>query len=117
MILIASSEFGCLDTTNKYVIVIQDVVLFVPNTFTPDGNEFNQSWAIVIDGIDRFSFQLFVFNRWGEIIWESRNPDITWDGTYNGRLVQSGTYTWLIKAKDKVNDNRYTWDGFVNVIH
>ena len=117
VILIASSEFGCLDTTNKYVIVIQDVVLFVPNTFTPDGNEFNQSWAIEIDGIDRFSFQLFVFNRWGEIIWESRNPDITWDGTYNGRLVQSGTYTWLIKAKDKVNDNQYTWDGFVNVIH
>jgi gliding motility-associated-like protein len=117
VMLIASSEFGCLDTTIESVIVIQDVVLFVPNTFTPDANEFNQSWQITIDGIDRFSFQVYVFNRWGEIIWESRNPDIAWDGTYDGKLVHSGTYTWLIKAKDKVNDNQYTWNGFVNVIH
>lgn len=115
--LIATTEFGCVDTLMQQVLVVQDVVLFVPNTFTPDGNEFNQDFGISIDGIDIYSFKMTIFNRWGEIVWENDDPSVSWDGSYNGQIVQSGTYTWKIVAKDKINDDQYTWHGYVNVLH
>ena len=115
--LIATSEYGCVDTLTKPVLVVQDVVLFVPNTFTPDGNEFNQDFGIHVDGIDIYSFNMTVYNRWGEVVWENNDPNTSWDGSYNGRVVPSGTYTWKIIAKDKINDDQYSWHGYVNVLH
>jgi gliding motility-associated-like protein len=115
--LIATSEYGCLDTLTKQVLVVQDVVLFVPNTFTPDGNEFNQDFGIYIDGIDSYSFSMTIYDRWGDIIWENDDPLSSWDGSYKGRIVQSGTYIWKITAKDKINDNQYVWHGYLNVLH
>jgi gliding motility-associated-like protein len=114
--LITTSEYGCMDTVIKPVLVVQDVVLFVPNTFTPDGDEYNQNFQVHIDGIDIFSFNMLIFNRWGEIIWENNNPSESWDGSYNGQIVPVGTYTWKIVAKDRINDDQYLWHGHLNVI-
>jgi gliding motility-associated-like protein len=98
------------------VIVLPEVLLYAPNTFTPDDDEFNQDWGIYISGVDIYDFELLIFNRWGQIIWESHDPSATWDGTYNGEYVQQGTYTWTIEAKDLVNDNKYEFNGFINVL-
>ena len=57
-----------------------------------------------------------IFNRWGEIIWESFDDSVGWDGTYNGGLVQDGTYTWRIEFKTTQNDERKLVTGHVNVI-
>ena len=114
--LITTSEFGCIDTSTQIVIVLPEVLLYAPNTFTPDNDEFNQDWGIHISGIDIFDFELLIFNRWGQIIWETKDPTASWDGTYNGEYVQQGTYTWTIEAKDLVNDNKYEFNGFINVI-
>ncbi len=114
--LITTTEYGCKDTITKIIDVQPEVILYVPNTFTPDGDEFNQAWGIHIEGIDIYQFTLDLYDRWGEKIWESSDPSAKWDGTYNGKPVQSGTYTWHITAKDRLNDNRYTWNGNVNVL-
>jgi gliding motility-associated-like protein len=114
--LITTSEFGCIDTSTQIVIVLPEVLLYAPNTFTPDDDEFNQDWGIHISGVDIYNFELLIFNRWGQIIWESHDPAASWDGTYNGEYVQQGTYTWTIEAKDLVNDNKYEFNGFINVI-
>jgi hypothetical protein len=50
------------------------------------------------------------------LIWESNDPDASWDGTYGGKLVETGTYVWTIRAEDAENDNNYEFNGFVNVI-
>lgn len=114
--LITTSEFGCIDTSTQIIIVLPEVLLFAPNTFTPDDDEFNQDWGIHISGVDIYNFELLIFNRWGQIVWESHDPSATWDGTYNGAYVQQGTYTWTIEAKDLVNDNKYEFNGFINVL-
>ena len=114
--LITTTEHGCKDTITKIIEVLPEVILYVPNTFTPDGDEFNQHWGIHIEGVDIYGFTMDIYNRWGERIWESKDPSETWDGTYNGKLVQEGTYTWSIQAKDRLNDARYTWNGIVNVL-
>jgi gliding motility-associated-like protein len=116
VMLITTSEFGCIDTAQQTVIVLPEIILYAPNTFTPDGDEFNQQWGIFIEGVDIFNFNLKIFNRWGQMIWESLDPSETWDGTYNGEIVQYGTYTWTIEAKDLVNDAKYNFNGHINVL-
>ena len=105
-----------MDSITKYVSIVNDVLLFAPNTFTPDDDEFNQNWKIFISGIDIYDFDLFLFNRWGEVVWESHDPSVGWDGTYMGQMVQEGTYTWTIRCTDLLNDKKYTFEGHVSVI-
>ncbi|MEY4602969.1 MAG: hypothetical protein RIT43_261, partial [Bacteroidota bacterium] len=71
-------------------------------------------------GFDPYDYVLYIFNRWGEIIFESRNPYVGWDGSYGSNneveLVQDGTYTWKIEFKTTMNDERKMVVGHVNVI-
>jgi gliding motility-associated-like protein len=114
--LIAYTEDLCADTITKIVEVVNVPTLYAPNTFTPDGDEYNETWRVYINGVDQFDFQLILYNRWGEVIWESNDPDAAWDGTYRGRLVQDGTYIWTVSAGDPYSDERYEWKGHVSIL-
>jgi len=114
--LMVETELGCRDTVTYIMNVVEDVLFYAPNTFTPDGDEFNQIWQPVVSGIDEFNFELLIFNRWGEIIWESRDPNVGWDGTYNGKLVQDGTYAWVARVGVPYNDDKLEFSGSINLI-
>ncbi len=114
--LIVTNANGCVDSVTKIAQVLSDVILYAPNTFTPDGDEFNQLWFLHIDGIDIYQFDLKIFNRWGELIWESHDPKGAWDGTYQGVIVPYGGYTWVLETKELVSDKKYTFNGHINVI-
>ena len=114
--LFVVSEYGCMDTITKVVIVNPEVLIYAPNTFTPDGDEFNQYWRVFLEGVDVQSFDLQIYNRWGEIVWESHDIEIGWDGTYNGKVVKEGTYIWKVSVRDALNDGKYSWNGLVNVL-
>ncbi len=95
------------------------MIFYLPNTFTPDGDEFNQTFSPVFtSGFDPFDFNLLIFDRWGEVIWESNDASIGWDGTYrvDGTLVPDGTYVWRVEFKTLKNDERITKTGHVNLI-
>lgn len=110
------SEFGCVDSITQMVTVLPEVLIYAPNSFTPDGDEFNQTWNVHVEGLDSFDFHLKVFDRWGELIWETTDQSAGWDGTAFGNLLQSGTYIWQLEAGDLLNDNRYTWNGHINLL-
>lgn len=116
VMLIVENDFGCQDTTYTTVSVVSDVVIYAPNAFTPDGDEYNQTFKVEIMGIDPYDFTLQIFNRWGELIFVSNNPNEGWDGTYQGKVVQDGAYAWKVRAKDRIDDNIYNWTGSVSVI-
>ena len=89
----------------------------MPNSFTPDGDEFNQTFQPVFtSGFDPYDFQIEIYNRWGELIFESRDATIGWDGTYNGRYVMEGIYAWKLTFGNEVNDARYTDYGHVTIL-
>jgi gliding motility-associated-like protein len=114
--LIVTNEFNCVDSTTDIVHIISDVLIYAPNTFTPDGDQKNNTWRVYIDGIDVNDFHLLLYNRWGELIWESYNPEGIWDGSYDGTPVQDGTYVWRIITKDYNTDKKYEFRGTVNVL-
>lgn len=114
--LTVENEYGCIDSLTRLVRIENDVQLFAPNTFTPDGDGFNDVWRVHILGVDVYDFQMTVFNRWGEVVFESFDPEGVWDGTYGGKIVPPGTYIWRIRALDYENDNKYEFDGYINVL-
>lgn len=114
--LISATDFGCTDTMTKIVPVLPEVLIYAPNSFTPDGDEFNQTWRVFMEGIDLNNFDLFVYNRWGQVVFETHDISYSWDGTYQGQIVPAGAYVWKIKAKDIINDGMYEYTGTVNII-
>ncbi len=115
--LIASNNAGCLDTAQQVVTIVDDLLFFIPNAFTANGDESNNAFEpIFTSGIDQQNFNLSIFNRWGEIVFESNDPNIGWDGTYKGMLVQEGIYTWILRFKSPNNDKKRTFNGSVTVL-
>lgn len=88
--------------------------LYVPNSFTPDGDAHNNSFGAVTD-CDVSEFELIIFDRWGEELFYSNNISTFWDATYNGRLVQDGIYTWKINYAF-VGEDTTTLTGHVSVL-
>jgi len=115
--LIVMNADGCQDIATGTITVEEDLLYFVPNTFTPDGDEFNQFFLPVFtSGFDPYDFNMIIFNRWGEIVFESKDAKQGWDGTYHGQLVPEGAYTWKIEFKTRRNDARESIEGHVNVL-
>ncbi|MCF8415721.1 MAG: gliding motility-associated C-terminal domain-containing protein [Crocinitomicaceae bacterium] len=115
--LYAISQYGCIDSTLRIITVKEDLIIYVPNTFTPDGDEYNNEFFPVISsGFSKDGYSLFIFNRWGQLIFESHDQAVGWDGTYNGERSQDGTYTWKIILKNIDNDSKEEYVGHVNLL-
>ena len=114
--LTAINTGGCQDEMCVTIIVEDEIAIYVPNSFTPDDDEFNQTFRAYVNGIDLFDFDFLIFNRWGELIWESHDASIGWDGTYKGKMVQEGSYVWKIVVKDLQLDYRRTYTGHVSIL-
>jgi gliding motility-associated-like protein len=95
--LIAISRDNCPDTAYQLIRYDNVPVYYVPNTFIPDGNGTNEIWYVVFSDPGAIKkFQVQVFDRWGELIYQSTDLTQGWDGTYLGRKAQDGTYTWKL---------------------
>jgi gliding motility-associated-like protein len=117
IVLTVTNDAGCSDLTYGMVYIEGGIVYYVPNSFTPDGNEFNQVFRPVFtSGFDLSDFNFKVFNRWGEVVFESNDSGIGWDGTYHNELVQEGVYTWRIEYKSLYSDERDVVHGHVNLL-
>lgn len=103
-------------TTTEEVTPESSVQIFAPNAFTPDGDYYNDTWRVFIEGIDIYDFHLTIFNRSGEVVWESFNSGAEWDGTYSNMSVPDGVYPWIIETKDAVTDKRYQFTGYTIII-
>jgi gliding motility-associated-like protein len=114
--LIVITDEGCIDTTVINVNIIPDVIMYVPNSFTPDDDEHNQTWKFYIEGIDFMNFKVEIFDRWGELIWESYDAKSEWDGTFKNQKVPQGSYTWKMSYKELNSDGRQQHVGYINVL-
>lgn len=94
----------------------QEVQLFAPNAFTPDGDYFNDTWKIYMEGIDIYDFHLTIFDRTGQVIWESFNTAGEWDGNFGDYPAPNGIYAYVIQAGDAKTDEIHQFKGFITVL-
>jgi len=115
--LIVTTTFGCSDTTTRIVVVKDQLILYVPNSFTPDNDEFNPVFIPVMTaGIDENDYGLDIYDRWGELVFSTTDIHEGWDGTYRGVPVKEGTYTWKLHFGLMENDGKETAIGHVTVL-
>jgi gliding motility-associated-like protein len=115
--LTATNFNGCTDVYCEPVTIEDAFTIYVPNAFTPDNDEFNQGFGPVFpEGYDIRNYELFIFDRWGEILFESHNPEIGWDGSYAGKTAQDGVYTWKINVRDGNTNKKYSFIGHLSLL-
>jgi gliding motility-associated-like protein len=110
---------GCLVTNSTNIFyddcTLEDYNVFIPNVFTPNGDEFNNVFEISITGgmLERG----FIVNRWGNLIHEFNPYDLTWDGTdKKGMPIQDGVYTYVVNIRAAGSATSDQYHGFVTVI-
>lgn len=115
--LTVTSPEGCRNEICKPIVFVEEFLIYVPNTFTPDGDEFNNVFRPVVpDGMVLDDYTFTVIDRWGEVLFESHDVEFGWDGTYHGTSVKEGVYTWLIIAKGGGDKKARRYEGHVNML-
>lgn len=88
-------------------------VINAPNIFTPNGDKVNDEFSFTTE--NSLGVELQIFNRWGNLLFEAKNVDPTWDGKVNGTVVEDGTYFYRYKVFG-YNDQTLEGQGFVQVV-
>jgi gliding motility-associated-like protein len=115
--LVVANAAGCSDTVWLELEIVPEFLVFVPNAFTPDGGKFNETFAPMISGEWKAgSYQLRIFNRWGELVFQSFNPSGSWDGSYGSQVAPSGVYVWQLEIESIYADEPMKLKGHVSVI-
>lgn len=115
--LTVTSPEGCQNDTCKTITFVEEMMIHVPNTFTPDDDEFNPVFVPVLpEGIEVEDYTLYIFDRWGEILFESHDYQIGWDGTYHGETAKEGVYTWTIQMTGGPRRDHLRFEGHVTLL-
>jgi large repetitive protein len=115
--LVATSNRGCSDTARLIVEITPDFAVYIPNTFTPDGNGVNDIFQPLGVGIDEENYRLDIYDRWGENIFTSNSFRKGWDGTVKGgsKIAQQGVYTYKMLVTD-TRGTKHPYVGHVTVL-
>lgn len=115
-IVTVTDEFGCTDTAEVSVNVIQpncdESDVFVPNSFSPNGDNFNDVFRVESNFIDEQ--KLMIYNRWGEQVFYSEEPDAAWDGTYKGEILTADVYGFYLEVIC-INGFEYSTQGNITL--
>jgi gliding motility-associated-like protein len=109
---------GCTDFIEGSIIIRNIFQYYIPNTFTPNNDGLNDVVSMVGSDIDENKFKLEVFNRWGDIVFSTNNPETVWTGnTYNGAYYcPEGVYNWTAIVVSKTTGERFEIQGHLNLI-
>lgn len=113
--LVVENPVGCTDTLIKYIRAYPDYNFYVPNAFTPNGDEVNDNFSGLGQGF--VTYEMLIFNRWGEQVFRSENYNARWDGRdKSGGIAAQGVYVYQIRLKTPPGDE-YTLRGIVALIN
>lgn len=103
--LIAVAGSGCSDTVVKHFDYFEDFTIYMPNSFTPNGDGKNDVFKVEGESIVQEGFELAVYDRWGGQLFLSTNPNYGWDGkSVAGTRAPQGVYTAVLKYTDGAGD-------------
>ena len=117
IVLTVANAQGCIDTTLEYIQIIEEYIIFIPNVFSPNNNQINDVFRPVGVGINPDKFEMLIFDRWGDLIYETTDYELGWDGRANGgqREAQSDVYIWVVNTVDPAL-GKHQYVGHVTLI-
>lgn len=116
--LVATTIHGCKDSIAKVIKIDPEIVIYIPNAFTPySSTGLNDEFKPLGIGITDDEYQMFIFDRWGELLFESNQIEKGWNGTKRGSgpIVQEDVYVYKILYKD-IKGDRHQLVGHVTVV-
>lgn len=100
--------------TNSDTVTVLPLNIKIPNAFSPDGDGINDTFKALVNTEDVVNYTLAVFDKWGQIVWETNDPTDRWDGKIRSTPAATGIYTWLITMElpyNTMNDGKYKING------
>lgn len=112
---VVKNEFGCADTISDIIKVKPSFVIYIPNTFTPNGDGVNDGFFAKGVGITKFNIQ--IYDRWGHLLFETNDIETAWDGNTKGSTdaVKQDVYVWKAEVVD-IFSKRHELAGHVSLI-
>jgi len=108
--LVIADTLGCRDSTARALLVDPEFHLYIPNSFTPNGDGFNETFQAMGMGVKEFWIR--VHDRWGATLFEANEVDQAWDGTVNGAVLPTGVYVYRYRVKAIAGDVK---EGFGHI--
>ncbi|MBK8519992.1 MAG: gliding motility-associated C-terminal domain-containing protein [Chitinophagaceae bacterium] len=95
--IVHKTAAGCLTVDTQVVKINKNIVIYVPNAFTPNNDSRNDLLKPFMIGIKQLTY-FKIFNRWGELVFETKSINEGWDGRFKGNPVQSHTLVWMLEG-------------------
>ena len=118
MTLTITDSNGCKDQLTRYIQVNDLLNIFVPNSFTPNNDGINDVFFVTGTDIDPDRFELQVFSRWGDKVFETTDMEVVWDGdVHNGDYyTQNDIYTWKLIVYSLTTAERLDLSGSIMIM-
>ena len=116
ILLIATTEFGCIDTTITFLEIKDDMNVFIPNSFTPNNDGINDVFQVKGIGFKSESFFIEIFDRWGRSVYTSKDVTKGWDGTIKGQNSAEGLYIYRVRIIGANGEGRKEYMGNVTLL-
>jgi len=113
--LIVTTDKGCKDTAYKTVYIGPDIIVFIPDVFTPDDAGPNKNNTFNVAALNYKTFQMSIYNRWGEKLYETNDLLKGWDGYANGAECMQGVYVYHVEVTS-LEDKVYKYDGTLTLL-
>lgn len=109
---------GCKDTLCQDVFIESVLQVFVPNAFTPDGDDINDVLIPIVNGVKPGTYKFWIYNKWGDPVFYSEEIGDVWTGeTYNGEYyVQDGVYNWRVECEARDSKNIRVFTGHITLL-
>jgi len=113
---ITKTKYHCNDSITKVLPIIPSLLVNIPNTFTPDGNNDNDIFRPIIYNGDKDTYLFEIYDRWGELVFQTTEQNIGWDGTYKGKPAKSDSYIYVVVVKNIEKTKTEVYRDFVNLL-
>ena len=108
--LVVTTDKGCKDSSLQRVVIGPDIIIFVPDAFTPDGSGPNENNTFKPQIINNKTYYMSIYNRWGQKMYETTDLNKGWDGNYLGQPAQDGVYVYKIIVTS-LEDKAFQYNG------
>ena len=116
VILEAIDQYGCVDTVSHTITIVEEINIHVPNSFSPDGDGVNDIFRPYGEGYSLSGYEMYIYDRWGELLFSSNDFNFGWDGKIKGAtLTTNEVFVYKILVKS-LSGKSYQYTGHITLL-